>query len=418
MHVAHAIWNLRHRVTRSYFKSSSSLLFWLAARSAAQVALVFALTQLLGPEGYGSFVAALAIATLFTPLAGLGFYGVIVRDGARTPSTLATQLSEALSLWFPAALVFGSLALGTAYMTLPSNLHVPALAALVFGEIVSSSLVELLGRTEQAQHRAQHYGAMTAGLIGARLFALGSYATITHPTINGWMAAYSIASLIYALVILVCVTRKLPFTLPRKFHWSLLCDGLPFLLATLSLRIQAEVNKPVLARLGLALAGNFNIAQRALDIASLPLLALQEVLWPRLYTESSPLRRAVLPTILLSSLAGTVGVALWYLAPLVPYLLGAPYNGVSSLIRMLALLPAIQVLRNMIGVITVATNLANTLVGSYIICMITAIAFNLWLVPAYGMHGAIAAAYASEITAIITLSIVLAYNLHRRRTSS
>lgn len=418
MHVAHDILNLYRRTTTSYVRSSSSLFFWLAARSTAQVALVFALTQLLGPDGYGGFVAALAIATLYTPLAGLGFYGVIVRDGARSPSTLAAQLSEALTLWLPAALVFGSLAVGTAYVALPASLHAPALAALVFSEIVSSSLVELLGRTEQAQHRAQRYGAMTAGLIVIRLIALGIYATATHPTISGWMAVYAIASLIYAIALLVWVTRTLQFALPRKLRWSLLREGLPFLLAMLSLRIQAEVNKPVLARLGPALAGNFNIAQRALDIAALPLIALQEVLWPRLYAESRPIRRAVLPTILLSSLAGVAAVALWYAAPLVPYLLGTGYKDVSSLIRMLALLPAIQVLRNMIGVITVATNLANTLVGSYIICMIMTIIFNLWLVPAYGMHGAIAAAYASEITAIFILSIALAYNLFRKRSSS
>src|SRR3546814_18531870 len=68
-------------------------------------------------------------------------------------------------------------------------------------------------------------------------------------------------------------------------------SGLPFSMAAFATKLQAEFNKPILAHLGFDLAGAYNVAQRASDLASMPLSALPESLWPRLYAQPNPLRQ-------------------------------------------------------------------------------------------------------------------------------
>ena len=43
------------------------------------------LARWLGAEGYGQFVATLAVVSFFGPLAGLGLHGVLLSCIARTP---------------------------------------------------------------------------------------------------------------------------------------------------------------------------------------------------------------------------------------------------------------------------------------------------------------------------------------------
>lgn len=56
---------------------------WLLLRAAAQAFTVLLLARWLGASHYGAFVAAVAVASFLTPLAGMGMTTIILRDGAR-----------------------------------------------------------------------------------------------------------------------------------------------------------------------------------------------------------------------------------------------------------------------------------------------------------------------------------------------
>lgn len=393
-----------------YLRSSGGLFFWLATRAGIQVLLIFGLTRVLNASEYGSFVAAIAVATLFTPLAGLGMYSVVVRDGARDIDHLPEMFRQALRLWWRAALAFGLLGIVTADLILPSTTAALPLAALVFSEITSTSLTELTARKEQAQHRIQRFGAMNAGLALSRLGALGVCA-IGQASLEGWMWSYALASIGYAGLLTTWTLAKMPPSTTTKHDWRLLREGRPFLLAILSLRVQSEVNKPIIAHTGLAAVGNFNIAQRALDIAALPLNALQEALAPRLFASSHPIRHAALPLTLIVGLAALEGLAIWYAAPLLPQLLGAGYDNVTWLIRAMVAIPAVQAFRGVLGIAIVALDRASALTGSYIVSMVASIALNLYLVPRYGVQGAVIAVYTTELVTSAILTAILSHHL-------
>ncbi|EQD37421.1 membrane protein, partial [mine drainage metagenome] len=178
---------------------------------------------------------------------------------------------------------------------------------------------------------------------------------------------------------------------------GLLRQSMPFALGTLSLRLQGEFNKPVLAELGYGLAGNFSAAQRAVDIASLPLTALQEALWPRLYASADSGQRMRFMAAVLMGLALLGGGALFGLAPWVPYFLGSGFDTAAHLLRLLAALPAMQVFRNFGNFEAAAAHRTHAIAWAYFAGGSASVALTLWLVPAYGWAGAVMALYLTEI---------------------
>ncbi len=412
----HPLARLRAWRPGGYLRASAGLFPWLFLRVLGQVVLVIALARLLGASGYGRFIVVLAVATFFTPLAGLGLQGVLLRDGAREPEGISGQLAMALQLWWRAVVFFCAVGIATALLVLPHPPPVAAVVALVLGEVASGSLVELLARVEQARHHIGRYGAMMAGLILARVAALGLYALLAQPDVAGWMWVYAAASLIYAgsLLIQACRTLQLRRTTGRPIR-HLLRQSVPFALGALSLRLQTEFNKPVLAESSYGLAGNFSAAQRAVDIAALPLVAMQEALWPRLYASADSGHRLRLMAGLLLVLALLGGVALYWLAPWLPIVLGSGFETTSRLLQFLAALPALQVLRNFGNFHAAATHRTAVIAWAYIMGGVTSVALTLWLVPAYGWVGAAIALYLTEIS---VLAVQTLYRLlHSRKVT-
>lgn len=397
----------------AYLRASAGLFGWLLLRALGQAVLVIALARLLGATGYGHFITVLAVATLFTPLAGLGLQGVLLRDGARNPQGTPRQLRMALRLWWGSTAVFGALGVVVALLGLPQGTQALAVAALVLAEVGSSSLMELLARVQQARHRTQRFGAILAGLVLARVAALAVYALFARPNVSGWMWAYAAGSLVYTTWLLTGARRDLsPAHDPALPAWPLVLEGLPFAVGGLSQRLQAEFNKPVLAHLGFALAGNFSAAQRAVDIATLPLLAMQEALWARLFSCTDYRRRLSVSAAFLVSLALCGGVALYLLAPLLPLLLGPGFESSVHLLQWLAWAPAVQVLRSFVNFHAVATHRTYLLTTAYLTAGVASVLFNLFLIGTHGVTGAVAAVYFTEFAGIITLA-AMQYVTHK-----
>src|SRR3546814_6349238 len=110
-------------------------------------------------------------------------------------------------------------------------------------------------------------------------------------------------------------------------------SGLPFSMANLSMRLQGEFNKPALAHLSFGLVGTYGVGQRVNDLASMPLIALQEALWPKLYSHQDPLNQLRRTGIILLLMAAMCSSAIWLTAPVVPLLFGNDFNGITHVMR-------------------------------------------------------------------------------------
>ncbi len=390
-----------------YARSSAVLFGWLLVRAAAQTLLVVLLARTLGARSYGVYVAALAVAGFFAPMAGLGLQGVILRDGSRAPETLGDLLDHALRLYWRALLASWLVGAAVALLALPRAIPALLLVLLVGTEIAAGSLIEILGRVEQALQRSAGFGALMAGLALVRLFALVAWEAAGTPTVGGWIFAYGAASLLYAAAVLWRARRRLRPTADRAApDWAMAAQGRPFAVGAVALRVQSEFNKPVLAAIGPALAANLSLAQRAVDVASLPLVALQDALWSRLYASHEPGRRLLRTGGALLALALLGGVALTVLAPLLPQLLGHGFEATAQLLRWLAWLPSLQLLRNLGNAHLIATGHARRLTGVYVLGALLGMLATVLLVDRIGLEGAIAAAYATELVTLAAQSVL------------
>lgn len=400
----------------AYLSNSGVLFFWLMLRSAAQAVTVVLLARELGASGYGQFVAGLAIATLLSPLAGAGMQAVILRDGSRKPEHLPELFAASLQLWWYGVLSFGVLSSVTGYLLVDSNSARWAAPALIFSEFAAVSLIELIGRVEQARGRMHRFGALQAGLPSLRLLLLGATMALSPGSlgVEMWMLVYAATGLAYTAAALWGIRQDLGHGEPPMNIAASIREGRPFLVGALAARIQAEFNKPVLAQYSLHSVGNLSAAQRIIDVASLPLIAMQEVLWPRLYADAAPERRALVTGAALVGMALLIGAVLTLAAPLVPYLLGGSFEPAVRTLSLLAWLPALQLVRNIGNVYLAASGYSAALTWVYIGSALTGAVLTMILVAQHGLDGAIYAAYAAELAFILLQTLARAATMRKQ----
>lgn len=388
-----------------YLRASGSLLFWLVLRAAFQAGLVVLLARQLGAAGYGEFVAGLGIAAMFVPLTGLGLHAAILRAGAARPEQLPLLFGAALQACAGSIVVFGSLAVVAGWWVIGTAGFSLALASLILVEIASSTLVELVARVSQARNRVALYGGLQAGVSVVRLAGLGLAMPLFALDAERWMWIYAAVSLAYASALLAWYRSDYQLAAPAAVRRELLGQGRPFLLGALSSRIQADFNKPILATVNFGSVGTFSAAQRIVDVASLPLIALQEALWPRLFAQSAQPSTMLATSTLLLLTAGALGLSLHLIAPLVPKLLGRDFAESTDLLRMLAWLPILQTVRNLGNARLILHSRTRWLSASYIVGASTSILLTLTLARLDGARGVVVAAYGSEIAVIVLLAI-------------
>ena len=385
-------------------KHSGALLIWMLLRAAAQAITVILLARQLGADRYGQVVAAIAIASFLTPFAGLGLSNMVLRNAARDPEHEAAYFAIAWKWWARTLLPCAITAVAVALMLLPAGLPVVVICAAITVEIAVLSLTELVARHRQAQQKIHAYGAINAGLPLFRLLVFVMLFLLTNDaTAKTVLWIYAGSGLLYALWLL-CIApydaeaAKMPMPEPMTLH-----NGLPFSMAAMAMRLQSEFNKPILAHTGYDLAGSYNVAQRVTDIASLPLLAMQEALWPRLYAHSDPMRQLRSTGLTLLILAVILGCGLWLTAPLLALVLGSGYDTAIVVLRLLAWLPALQLLRSLLNFHTIHHGRMPLIGWASALGAVVSIFGVLALVPKLGISGAVMTSYTAEILMIAYL---------------
>jgi O-antigen/teichoic acid export membrane protein len=384
----------------TYLRSSVLLTVWMVVRAAAQAATLLLLARTIGADTYGVFVAAIAVASLVSPMAGLGVASIVVRNGAMDPAHLTTYLRRAFHIWWPSTAVCIVMGYALAVLLLPSAVPWPAVLAALMVEVAATSLSELRARHAQAQQRMGRFGAFSAGPVLLRLAGLVVLLEVLETPGAAavlWMHAGA------GLLFVVAAWPRIGQSAGEPQHPLHATTGIPFALAAFASRVQGEFNKPVLARMEFALAGNYNAAQRAVEIFALPLAALQESLWPRLYALGDPRQKLRIAGAFLLACAFVLGGLAWWLAPWLPRVLGESFAPTVEVIRLLAWLPALQAIRGMANFFTVHAGHMQRMAWASLVGAGLNVLVVVWLVPAWGMRGAVTATYATELAMILIL---------------
>ncbi|WP_312367638.1 lipopolysaccharide biosynthesis protein [Stenotrophomonas sp.] len=386
-------------------RNSGVLLVWMLLRAGSQAATVILLARSLGAESYGTFVAVIAVAGFVTPWVGLGLANIVLRNGARDPARLWAYYGRAFRVWLCSLVPGVVLVAGLAFLLLPPELPLLAMLSAMAVELSVTSLAELRGRQQQARHRLGVYGAINSGLPMLRLLVLGLLVSaVDNVTLTDVFWAYTLASLAYLLLLLHMSAADFA-SLPGALQDMSLHSGLSFCISTSAMRLQGEFNKPVLLHVGYGLAGSYNIAQRTIELVSLPLFAMQEALWPRLYAQEDPLRQLRRSGLGLMALAFLMGCVLWLIAPLLYWVVGEEYNEAVGVIRLLSWLPLIQVGRGLLNFQIIHQGRLVVIGVAYVLGAAVSVFGVLLFVPRFGVHGAALVSYAVELVLVLFLLV-------------
>lgn len=372
----------------------------LGLRAGAQVALLVLLARALGAGGFGAYTSAMALGTLLAPFAFLGVLTPLVRDVAQDSNVYAERLAVTLMAWMYAAPVvtLGAVVLA-AFLPLPMSWT--AVGVIVAAEVLIAPLVDLAGRVCQAHDRTGAMSAIMTGLILCRLaalLALFGYFGYEALTLTTYAWGHLAVSALYAGALFSWVLRRYG---PPDWHGASLTRALqvgrPFLAIGVAQRTQAEANKPLLLTLaGASAAGIFAAAHRTIDVATLPITAFVTAVAPRIHRAAGTPRAVLLllPIPLLG--AAGLGTAVWFAAPLLPWLLGQTFNATVGPVQMLCAMPMFTLLR----LLSINTLIASGKQGRLLLISImaggAAIVLTLALVPPFGLAGVVYSTYAAD----------------------
>jgi len=380
----------------AYLRSSGALFAWLAVRTLAQTALFVLVARTLGADGYGALISAMALAGIFS-FAVMGVSAVLVREGARDPDRLPHLTRDMVRVWLLYMPTLCVVAAITTQLMVGHLLPMSAILAIVVAEVVCATAVDGVGRAYQSRDRVATMGLISSGLILSRLAAFVIIGRFTHWTPATWAFGYLGSSAAY-LGLLVLVNKHghgaagsdTPMAQAIK-------ASLPFSFSYAAQKVQAEINKPMLARITDASgAGALSAAQRFTDLLLLPALAMLETLAPRVYRAQKPIATAFTFGLVPLATAILGGGALVAAADTVPWILGPSFEVSVPAVVLLAALPAVQVFRWLLSTAMAGLDLHRHFFLVHGTGAVTNVLLVAALAPAFGVSGAVCAAYGTE----------------------
>jgi O-antigen/teichoic acid export membrane protein len=386
------------------------------ARVVVQALTFVLVARLLGPSGFGTFAATLALVMIVAPFAALGTGNVLVMRVARNPDEFRRAWGTAL-LCIPLAVVPLLVVVVAIRSLFLGFVPLGAMAFVVLAELVFARVVDSAAQAFQGLERMRAASLVSSLPSLARLG--GSVALLAvasdAPTAVHWAGIYALASLIAAVAAVGAVTFAIGR--PDLRPTGLIRDvraGIYFSIAQAATSVYTDIDKTMLARIAnVTTAGIYAAAYRATAVAFVPITALLNASYARFFrygTAGVTASRSFAGSLLGPAAAYGLlaGCALFLLAPLAPLVLGDAYADASSLLRWLAPLPLIQVLSYLPADALTGAGYQRLRSGLQVAAALLNISLNLVLIPVYGAVGAVLATHFSLAALACALWLALA----------
>lgn len=379
-----------------------------------QIGWLLLALRLLGPEGYGQFAALTAITVAVGCFAGWGTDQLLIREVARDPAAMRRWVGHGLL-----AILVTALPLGLAlFLLLPlieaGRIGTAALALVLLADLWLGRWANLAIAIYMAGGRSARQSTVTVipGLLrlGAILLAGLFHAPLTLGLFAAWYAG---ATALSALICLGLVLRD--HGMPR-FGWipGLWGEGLAFAAETALQASVKDLDKPIVLQfLGAEAAGLYAAALRIIEVVALPIRALGYAVYARMFrlaAEDPPGCRALARRSLglAVALGAAGGVGLLVFAGLLPFVFGAAYEALPTLVRWLAPMPAL------FGAFVIGADLLTAVgrqshrLGVVIASLAMTLGTCWWLTPILGLEGAILARLGVQaVTAALVWALAL-----------
>lgn len=353
------------------------------------------LARLLGVREYGVFAGAFAFVSLATPYSGLGSGLLFLRYVSADARNFSTYWGNILLATLGSGL---SLAL-LLYWIAPRLLN-PASASVVLlvaiGECVFQQLVFSAGQVFQAFEELRMtamFGLLTSAL---RLLAVAIMARLLHHATAWQWALWSLAASVLAAVTGAAVIASRfgrPAFIPRLF-FSRLGEGFNFSFASSTQSVYNDIDKTMLSHYGMNVAnGIYTMAYRLVDIATIPIAALDSAVLPRFFRHGAEDAQTVTGlSTRLARRASLIGIlmamAMFVAAPLIPHVVGEGFRDSVMALRWLCLIPAFRGMHQLTGSAITGMGFQRYRTATQFSAAVLNFGLNLWFIPHFGWRGA------------------------------
>lgn len=392
-------------------KNVVGLLLGQVSRLLVQAAYFVVLARMLGASGYGAFASALALTALAAPFSSLGCNTLMIKNVARDHASARVEWSRAVTASMLVGVALTLLLTGLTPLVAPSDISPWTLFQIGIAELVGLKLVEVTGSVWQALGKSRPLIILPTVVNLLRLAAaLCVYFVAEAASLEAWSLVYLLATLPIGILVVVHTTLKLGVASRRpRLRLDEVKEGLLYSVGLSSQNVYNDIDKAMLARLDSSTsAGLYSAAYRIIDMAYAPIRSVAAAAYPLYFREGSEglsgalrLTRKIAPAVI--ALAVIAGGGAYFVAPYAPMILGSDYDDAVDLIRLLFPLILLR------GLSFLA---ADTLTGAgsqgfrtivQIVVAIVNVALNLWLIPVYGVFGAVVSTLVCELVLGVAL---------------
>jgi O-antigen/teichoic acid export membrane protein len=375
------------------------------------------IARALGPSSYGAFIALTALTGIISPFVGLGAGALFlknVRAGRQTAqvcwgnglvTTLLTGALSSVGIIAVSHLLFHAFSVGLVAAVCISDLLLIRIVDLVsFGFAASG----MMGKTA-----TQNTVMSVLRTIGIALLA----AHYHEVSIAQWTWVYLATGVVGAAF--AFQQGSALWGRPKVNPVALVEDareGCLFSISTSAQTIYNDIDKTMLARLStLSAAGAYGAAYRIVDTSLTPIRSLVSAAYPQFFRLGTDgigatydYAKRLIGKAIIFGLADFLALA--FLAPLVPFLLGSKYADVVPALRLLALIPVMRCGHWFLADALSGANAQGIRTAAQAGVALLNIGLNLLILPRWSWRGA---AWTSLVSDAVLLGVIYIMVRHK-----
>ena len=392
---------------------------------AGRMAYFVILAHVLGPTGYGTFVACTALVATMSPFTSWGTGDVLIKYVARDRKVLPAYLGNALLVTVVWGLLLALLALLIRPLVLPASATAAMLAGVAIADLIGLQVTEICLHTLSAVEQLRRYTQLLLCSTALRLAAALLFAVFTTRAPQQWVWFYAVSSGIGALIGVVATLRwhGLP-RIQRRLLMPSMREGFHFSVSIASQSIYNDIDKTMLARLSSVEAtAIYAAAYRFVEAAMLPIRSVAAVTYPEFFRQGAHgvtgtfgLARRICRRSFLYGIGTTI--VLFVTAGLLPLVLGKAYGESAAALRWLCPLPIVHSVRAFLTDTLTGANYQWQRSSLDILTAVFNVLINLWIIRAYAWHGAAWSSLITDSLLLVLLYVLIRWHLRRERAGA
>lgn len=394
-----------------------------AVQLVAQFGYFVIIARVLGPTGYGAFVASTAVVLALAPFSPMGAGQVMMKYASRDRSQLNLYFGNSIFITVISGICWAVVLQFLRGWLLPASVSVGMLLCVALSDLICTQLTANCSLAFLAMDRPRQAASATLSGSVLRFFACLLLLCFS-PSPALWARFYLCAALMAALyqiwsVIRACGRPKLalgriPASLGEGFH---------FATSFTAQTVYDNIDKTQLARMAsVEAAAVYAVAYRFVDASVVPIRALAASTYTEYFrkgeggvTATAQFARKIMRRSVPYGLV--VSLMLFCAAGLVPWVMGPKYADSVEALRWLSPLPLIKSVHAFLTDILTGANRQSERSYVQIGIAIFNVVINLWLIRQFTWRGAAWSSVATDTLLMVSLYTVIRWRISQERRS-